>query len=153
MFSRFWYFVLAAMAATGVAMAFVAQDAVNRGPAEQIEEQLRRDRVELELWLRYDARLRLDAIAPMAAHADVRSALRSASARRDRSSVDGNASSPTRKRKLLSLIPSLKKVPRSFFLLSIGMERLSRSSVDHRLLPARDWERFPSYGTLLTVLS
>ncbi|MEM1417223.1 MAG: MXAN_5187 family protein [Myxococcota bacterium] len=82
MLSRFWYFALAALAAVGIAAAFVAQGSLNQLHATRLEEQLVRDRAELELWLRYDARVRVDAIAPMAANAAVRGALRQASARR-----------------------------------------------------------------------
>ena len=88
MFSRFWYFLVAAVAGAGIAVAFMAQDQINRATEARTMDQLRRDRTEIELWLRYDARARLDDVAPMAAHSDVRSALRRASARRDRSEVD-----------------------------------------------------------------
>ncbi|HJL48315.1 MAG TPA: hypothetical protein RMG45_20825, partial [Polyangiaceae bacterium LLY-WYZ-15_(1-7)] len=84
MFSRFWYFLVAAVAGAGIAVAFMAQDQINRATEARTMDQLRRDRTEIELWLRYDARARLDDVAPMAAHSDVRSALRRASARRDR---------------------------------------------------------------------
>ncbi len=88
MLSRFWYFLVAVLAGAGIAAAFMAQDQINRTAAAAVEESIRRDRAEIELWLRYDARLRIDDIAPMAAHSDVRSALKRASARRDRSRLD-----------------------------------------------------------------
>ena len=88
MLSRFWYFLVAAAAGVGVAGAFIAQDQINRNSSIRLEEQLRRDRVELELWLRYDARARLDDIAPMSANTDVREALLQASGRRDRSTLE-----------------------------------------------------------------
>ena len=78
MLSRFWYFLIAALAGVGIAAAYVAQESVDRQNTLRVEEQLSRDRSELELWLRYDARERLDGIAPMAAHGDVRNALRQA---------------------------------------------------------------------------
>ena len=84
MLSRFWYFLIAALAGVGIAAAFIAQASVDRQSALRVEEQLRRDRSELELWLRYDARERLDGIAPMAAHGDVRNALKQATTRRGR---------------------------------------------------------------------
>ena len=84
MLSRFWYFLIAALAGVGIAAAYVAQSSVDQQSALRVEEQLRRDRAELELWLRYDARERLDGIAPMAAHGDVRGALRQATTRRGR---------------------------------------------------------------------
>ncbi|MBX3251583.1 MAG: hypothetical protein KF901_30670, partial [Myxococcales bacterium] len=93
MLSRFWYFLVAALAGAGVAAAFMAQDQINRADAAQLEDQLRRDRAELELWLRYDARARTDDIAPMAAHSAVRSALKTASERRDRSRLDDSVRS------------------------------------------------------------
>lgn len=88
MLSRFWYFLVAVAAGVGVAGAFIAQDQINRNSSIRLEEQLRRDRIELELWLRYDARARLDDIAPMAANTDVRSALLQASGRRDRTQLE-----------------------------------------------------------------
>ncbi|MEZ4253294.1 MAG: hypothetical protein R3B99_34230, partial [Polyangiales bacterium] len=88
MLSRFWYFLVAALAGAGIAAAFMAQDQINRTAAGAVEEGLRRDRSEIELWLRYDARLRIDDIAPMAAHSDVRNALKAATSRRDRSRLD-----------------------------------------------------------------
>ncbi len=90
MLSRFFYFLLAAAAGAGVAAAFIAQDQINRNFDTRLEEQLRRDRVELELWLRYDARARLDDIAPMAANSEVRAALQQASRRRDRSELEAS---------------------------------------------------------------
>lgn len=90
MLSRFWYFLVAAAAGVGVAGAFIAQDQINRNSDIRLEEQLNRDRIELELWLRYDARARLDDIAPMAANTDVRQALLQASGRRDRSELESS---------------------------------------------------------------
>lgn len=94
MLSRFWYFLVAALAGAGIAAAFMAQDQINRTAAAAVEEGLRRDRAEIELWLRYDARLRIDDIAPMAAHSDVRNALKQATARRDRSTLDDAIRTP-----------------------------------------------------------
>jgi len=90
MFSRFWYFLVAALAGAGIFVALAAQARINANHEAQLEEQLRRDRTEIELWLRYDARARLDAIAPVAAHRDVRTQLQRASGRRDRSTVDAD---------------------------------------------------------------
>ena len=75
MFSRFWYFLIAALAGAGLAAAYAAQATINQNYDTRLEERLRRDRVELELRLRYDARRRIDGIAPIAAHPDVRSTL------------------------------------------------------------------------------
>ncbi len=88
MLSRLWYVVIAAVIGIALAAAFMAQSSINRAYDTRLDDQLRRDRLEVELWLRLDARNRLDALAPFAAHADVRSALRRASARRDRSELD-----------------------------------------------------------------
>ncbi len=87
MFSRFWYLLVAAVAGAGIAVAFMAQDRINEASQVRVDDQLRRDRIEIELWLRYDARARLDDVAPMAAHNDVRTALFQASGRRDRSEL------------------------------------------------------------------
>jgi hypothetical protein len=81
--SRFWYFLLAAVFGTTLTAALLAQAIFNRQYDAELATQLRRDRVELELWLRLDARSRLDAIAPLAAHGDVRTALRKANARKE----------------------------------------------------------------------
>lgn len=84
MLSRFWYFLVAALGGAGLFAAFAAQQQINQDYETQVHEALNRDRVELELWLRYDARARLDAIAPVAANGDIRSKLREASGRRNR---------------------------------------------------------------------
>lgn len=79
MFSRLWYFVIAAVAGAGLAGVFIAQATLDHRADTEVQDQLRRDRAELELWLRYDARARLDSLGPMAAHQDVRTALAAAS--------------------------------------------------------------------------
>jgi hypothetical protein len=81
--SRFWYFLLAAAFGATLTAALLAQAIFNRQYDGELANQLRRDRIELELWFRLDARSRLDAIAPLAAHGDVRAALRKANARRE----------------------------------------------------------------------
>ncbi len=80
--SRFWVFALSIVAAAAVAAALLAQGMVNRQSLADLEDGLRRDRLEVEQTLKLDARARLDAIAPLAAHPDVRSALKSATDRR-----------------------------------------------------------------------
>jgi hypothetical protein len=77
--SRFWYLLLAAAACAAATGALLAQATFNREHTTNLNNQLRRDRTELELWLRLDARSRIDAIAPIAAHPEVRDALRKAS--------------------------------------------------------------------------
>ncbi|HEY8431563.1 MAG TPA: MXAN_5187 family protein [Sandaracinaceae bacterium] len=80
--SRFWYFVLTAVATFGVAAAILASNLVNERRRAEVEDDLYRDRFMVEQLLKLDARARLDAIAPLAAHGDVRSMLRQANARR-----------------------------------------------------------------------
>ncbi len=80
--SRFWYLILSAAATAGLMAAMLAANLVNEGHRATVEDELRRDRFEVEAILKLDARARIDAIAPIAANPDVRSALRQASARR-----------------------------------------------------------------------
>lgn len=81
MLSRLWYLVLALAVGGALAGAFLNKSAASREAEFQLEEQLRRDRVEAELWMRLDARLRLDALASIAVEPEVRQTLRSASGR------------------------------------------------------------------------
>ncbi|MFO0692327.1 MAG: MXAN_5187 family protein [Polyangiales bacterium] len=81
MFSRFWFFVIAAFAGAAMAAAFLGQAAYNRLAAGHLDEQLRRDRFEVELFLRLDGRARLDAIDPMTRNGDVRAVLEESNAR------------------------------------------------------------------------
>ncbi|MGB8332198.1 MAG: MXAN_5187 family protein [Polyangiales bacterium] len=79
MLSRLWYMVLALAVGGALAGAFLNKSAASREAEFQLEEQLRRDRIEAELWLRLDARLRLDALATIAVEPEVRQILRSSS--------------------------------------------------------------------------
>ena len=79
MLSRVWYLVLAVALGVALAGAFLNKSAASREVEFQLEEQLRRDRVEAELWLRLDARLRLDALAALAVESEVRQTLRNSS--------------------------------------------------------------------------
>ena len=88
MLSRLWYIVLAALVAAALMATMLAQNAYNRTFAARLSDDLVRDRTELELWLRLEARTRLDAIAPLGANGDVRVALATATDRRDRTVVD-----------------------------------------------------------------
>lgn len=81
MLSRLWYFVLALAVGGALAGAFLNKSAASREAEFQLEEQLRRDLVEAELWMRLDARLRLDALASIAVEPEVRQTLRSSSGR------------------------------------------------------------------------
>ncbi len=74
--SRFWYLLLAAAGAVAVVAALSTQVAFNRQYEKDLDDQLRRDRYELELNLKILARSQLDAIAPLAGKDDVRNALR-----------------------------------------------------------------------------
>jgi hypothetical protein len=76
--SRFWYFVLAVAAVSAAVATLLAQAAFDRRSQAALEDQLLRDRLEVELLLQVDARTRLDALAPIAAHPRVRSALAAA---------------------------------------------------------------------------
>ena len=61
--SRFWYLFLAICAGGAVGAAMLAQGIINNRSDEQLTEALRRDRFELEAFLRLDARARIDQIA------------------------------------------------------------------------------------------
>lgn len=80
--SRFWYFVLTALATFGVAAAILASNLVNERRRAEIEDDLWRDRLMVEAVMKLDARARLDALAGLAANGDVRTALRQANGRR-----------------------------------------------------------------------
>ena len=79
MLTRLWYLVLALAVGGALAGAFLNKSAASREADFQLEEQLRRDRIEAELWMRLDARLRLDALASIAVEPEVRQTLRSSS--------------------------------------------------------------------------
>jgi hypothetical protein len=81
MLSRLWYLVLALAVGGALAGAFLNKSAASREAEFQLQEQLRRDRIEAELWMRLDARLRLDALATIAVEPEVRQTLRSSSGR------------------------------------------------------------------------
>ena len=82
MLSRLWYLVLAVALGFALAGAFLNKSTASREAEFQLDEQLRRDRVEAELWLRLDARLRLDALAALAVEPEVRQTLRNSSNKR-----------------------------------------------------------------------
>src|SRR5687767_6936115 len=86
--SRVWYLLLAAAAVLGLAVAMVATSVLDERAAQTVQDSLRRDRFELEATLKLDARSRIDAIAPLAAHGDVRSALREATGRQAGAAID-----------------------------------------------------------------
>ena len=78
MFARFWYFVVATVAGVALALAFLAHAAFAREARGNVDDHIRRDRFEVELWLRLDAQARLDAIRPMTVNTDITSAARPA---------------------------------------------------------------------------
>ena len=79
MLTRLWYLVLALAVGGALAGAFLNKSAASREAEFQLGEQLRRDRIEAELWMRLDARLRLDALASIAVEPEVRQTLRGSS--------------------------------------------------------------------------
>jgi hypothetical protein len=79
--TRFWSVLLVVAAVAGVALALAAARIIDENSEEQVHEQLRRDRFELEATLKLLARSQIDAIAPIAAHGEVRRDLREASGR------------------------------------------------------------------------
>jgi hypothetical protein len=97
MLSRLWYLVLALAVGGALAGAFLNKSAASREAEFQLEEQLRRDRIEAELWMRLDARLRLDALASIAVEPEVRQTLRSSSGHK------GTPNSTTRRRLSIKL--------------------------------------------------
>jgi len=97
MLSRLSYLILALAVGAALAGAFLNKSAASREADFQLEEQLRRDRVEAELWMRLDARLRLDALASIAVEPEVRQTLRSSSGR------PGTPSSGARRRLSIKL--------------------------------------------------
>jgi hypothetical protein len=79
--SRFWLLVLAIAAGSGIAVAVITTRLLDEQVREQTTVELARDRLQLEMVLKLDARTRIDAIGPIAANGDVRTALREANAR------------------------------------------------------------------------
>lgn len=100
--SRFWYFVLTVTAVFAFATALLASSLVNEQWHRATVNELVRDRFEVEAMLKLDARSRLDAIAPIAANSDVRSALRRASGRSRGESLSEEVTAPL-ERKLVEL--------------------------------------------------
>ncbi len=76
--SRFWTLLLAVAAAAGLAAALLAQRVLEDQGDQTHRGALLRAHVEIDLWLRLEARTRIDAIAPLAAHRVVRESLAAA---------------------------------------------------------------------------
>ncbi|MEZ4336783.1 MAG: MXAN_5187 family protein [Sandaracinaceae bacterium] len=94
--TRFWAFLLTVAAVIGVAAALVTASLVDDQYRTAAVNDLVRDRFEVEQTLKLDARARLDAIAPIAANGDVRTALRRAGARRNPMEVEEELSTSLR---------------------------------------------------------
>jgi hypothetical protein len=69
--SRFWYIVLAAVAALAIAGAVIVRNTYEHDRGRDSETLLRSDRQQIENLLRTDARVRLDNLAPVAANPDL----------------------------------------------------------------------------------
>ena len=84
MITRFWILLLAVLLGIASSVAWMTRSSATRQASFALSDSLQRDRIEMELWLKLDARMRLDAIAPIAAQPQVIRALRaSASNRRE----------------------------------------------------------------------
>jgi hypothetical protein len=88
LFTRFWSLILVIGAVAGIAIAMIGTHVINEQNEISTHESLVRDRFVLEELLKLDARARIDAIAPIAAHNDIRTALRTASGRQAGAQID-----------------------------------------------------------------
>lgn len=79
--TRFWSLILVLGAVAGIATAMIGTHVIDERTDDQARAALVRDRFELEALLKLDARARIDALAPIAANGDVRTALRTATGR------------------------------------------------------------------------
>ncbi len=81
--SRFWYLILATVAAIAVAAALLAQGIINRQSDSRVEALLRRDRIELDAMLSLEARRRMDSIAFITVEPAIAGVLRKAASVND----------------------------------------------------------------------
>lgn len=88
LFTRFWILILVLGAVAGLSTAMIATHIIDERTDDEARAALIRDRFELEAVLKLDARSRIDAIAPLAAHGDIRTALREASGRAAGAAID-----------------------------------------------------------------
>ncbi len=86
--TRFWSLILVLGAVAGVAVAMIGTHVIDERTDDAAVAALARDRFELEALLKLDARARIDAIAPVAANGDVRTALRTATGRAAGAEID-----------------------------------------------------------------
>jgi hypothetical protein len=98
LFTRFWTLILVLGAVAGLSTAMIATNIIDERADDQAREALIRDRFELEAILKLDARSRIDAIAPLAAQGDIRTALREASGRSAGAAIDEAVSTRLRTR-------------------------------------------------------
>jgi len=104
--SRFWYLLLAVAAIMGLSTALLARGMFNRGEVVHADEGLARDRFELELSMKLDARSRIDALAPIAADGTVREAVRG----KGKDKVDGQDGSKALKDRLRTMNQQLEEL-------------------------------------------
>ncbi len=96
--TRFWSLILVLGAVAGIAIAMIGTRMIDERTDDATRGALVRDRFELEALLKLDARARIDAIAPLAAHNDVRTALRTATGRAAGTQIDETLSTNLRTR-------------------------------------------------------
>ncbi|MFO0686639.1 MAG: MXAN_5187 family protein [Sandaracinus sp.] len=96
--TRFWSLILVLGAVAGIAIAMIGTRMIDERTDDATRAALVRDRFELEALLKLDARARIDAIAPLAAHNDVRTALRTATGRAAGAQIDETLSTNLRTR-------------------------------------------------------
>ncbi len=88
LFTRFWTLILVLAAVAGLSTAMIGAHIIDERTDDEARTALTRDRFELETILKLDARSRIDAIAPLAAQGDIRTALREASGRAAGAAID-----------------------------------------------------------------
>jgi hypothetical protein len=76
--SRFWYIFLAVLAGAAASAALLSQGIINARTQDQVADQLRRDRLELDTILKIEARMRLDRISFITVDPKLGSTLKSA---------------------------------------------------------------------------
>ena len=90
--TRFWYIILAVVAAAGASAALLSLGVINRQGSEHVEDELRRDRTDLDAILRLEARARLDRIAFISVDNKLGGVLKQAGAIADRQKLSGVSS-------------------------------------------------------------
>jgi len=90
--TRFWYIILAVIAAAGASAALLSLGVINRQGAEHVGDELRRDRTDLDAILRLEARARLDRIAFISVDNKLGGVLKQAAGVPDRQKLGGLSS-------------------------------------------------------------